>query len=108
MSDPEDQIKVKGNLTPQNMASQEEGPTSENEHTSIADEWGKDACGHIPHLIQSFPKSSIATSISFLNLPRELRDIIYRHLLSTKYTKHVVREPSMVSTLLIFDAARLT
>ena len=69
------------------MASQEEALTSENTHTGIADIWDIDARSHTPHLLQSATKSSIATSISFLTLPREIRDIIYRYLLSTKYTK---------------------
>ena len=37
----------------------------------------------------------VPMSIPFLTLPREVRDIIYRHLLSTKYTKHM----STVSTI---------
>ena len=100
MSNPEDWVDVKEHPTLQNMASQEEAPTSENLHAGIADDWGKGARDQSSDLIQSFTKSSIATSISFLTLPRELRDIIYRHLLSTKYTKHVVYDTPVVSALL--------
>ena len=108
MSDPEDHIKVEYDPNPQSMAAQEETLTSENTHTDIADKCGKDARGHDPQLIQYTTKSSIAKSVSFLSLPRELRDIIYRHLLSTKYTKRVVCGTSIVSTFLIVDTVRLT
>ena len=71
------------------MASREEAPTSANTYIGIADICGMDTCSQTPHLVQSATKSSIATSIPFLTLPREVRDIIYRYLLSTKYTKYV-------------------
>lgn len=50
----------------------------------------------------------IPMSIPFLSLPRELRDMIYRHLLCTKYTKGVSETPSMVCTNRVGHAASLT
>ena len=75
------------------MASQDETLTSENTHKGIADIWDVDARSHTPPLAQSTTKSSIATSISFLSLPREIRDMIYRYLLSTEYTKRFSKYP---------------
>ena len=50
----------------------------------------------------------VPMSIPFLTLPRELRDIIYRHLLSTKRTKDYSREPSRVSAFNFLRVSKLT
>ena len=43
----------------------------------------------------------------FLRLPREIRDEIYRFLLSTKYTKHILHEAELVGpTCLSTDSAK--
>ena len=45
--------------------------------------------------------------VSFLNLPREIRDEIYRFLLSTKHTKLTLREAELVgSTCLSHGSAK--
>lgn len=58
------------------------------------------------------PETSATTTLSlmstpFLNLPRELRDEIYRHLLSTKNTKQVFEESPRVSPNCITDSTKL-
>ena len=42
-------------------------------------------------------------SPTFLSLPREIRDEIYRFLLSTKYTKHVLHEAEAVGSTCLFN-----
>ena len=54
--------------------------------------------------------SGLATKdhpITFLSLPREIRDEIYRFLLSTKYTKRILHEAELVGfTCLSNDSAK--
>ena len=46
-------------------------------------------------------------SLTFLSLPREIRDEIYRFLLSTKYTKHILHKAELVgSTCLSNDSVK--
>lgn len=73
--------------------------------TDTADVWHKDLLRSSRLLEQSAP--IVPMSIPFLTLPREIRDMIYRYLLSTEYTKQVYREAFVVSTLRSIDAVRL-
>ena len=50
----------------------------------------------------------VPMTLPFLTLPRELRDIIYRYLLSTKYTKNVFRESKKASVADFITVPRLT
>lgn len=65
-------------------------PSSEWE--ACADAWGVD----LPATMPLVTTPLVPMSIPFLALPRELRDMIYRHLLSTKYTKSGYIEPEIV------------
>lgn len=42
--------------------------------------------------------------ISFLSLPRELRDKVYTYLLSTEYNKHNLEKPRFVSSIVNFNS----
>lgn len=71
-------------------------------NTRHADGWGIEYS-------QPVTMPSVTMSIPFLTLPRELRDVIYRYLLSINYTKHLFgRFPRIVSSFGFADVARLT
>ena len=66
------------------------------------DEWGS-ACYTPEEATPLLPMS-----IPFLSLPRELRDKIYRYLLSIKYIRWIYRAAREVSRIRFVDAALLT
>lgn len=86
-----------------NMGSTEvEAWSTEEWDRDALDAWGTETvdsgqCWNLPT-----PVPLIPMSIPFLALPRELRDMIYRYLLSIKYTKDVTEEPARVSQYLSF------
>ena len=90
------------------MTSQEEKTNPDREKTDLANFWGGIWPIPSPHSTQSIDKPLVPISIPFLVLPREIRDIMYRHLLSTKYTKYTVTIPEVVGAVPFLRGSRLT
>lgn len=70
--------------------------------------WGDEEDVDPPATMPLVSTPLIPTSISFLILPREIRDMIYRHLLSTRYTESVYIEPEVVRAINFFGGPILT